>query len=150
MKWLQASLDMPEWKYDPKNSMAIDIIQPNGKSALEAYYVWNGQPVLMHCHRMTLMVQSERLDGAEGVRCIVLPTGDVNPDFYDPVFYFDKFQRIDDLERMIRDFCAHSIARRYGVDMQKYSLLQLKIVGDAMLRGYRMGREREERKERVY
>ena len=139
MKWFKKTLDIPEWEYDPANAMALDIIQPREGSA---YYVWNGQPVLMHCKQLTLMVQSDYLDGYDAVRCIVTPIGGDGPQFLSgyPHHYYEV-RCIDQLEKFVHEYAEGHLKHWHGVDMQRYSLLQLKFAGDAILRGYRVGRE---------
>ncbi len=142
MKWFKKSLDIPEWEYEAQNADALSVIQPWGKSILEAHYVWNGQPITMRCNRLALTVQNDYLDGYDAVRCIVTPVGGGGPQFLNghPHHYYEV-RRIDQLEKFVHEYATGYLKHWHGIDMQKYSLLQLKFAGDAMLRGYRVGME---------
>lgn len=142
MKWFKKSLDIPEWEYEAQNADALSVIQPWGKSILEAHYVWNGQPITMRCNQLALTVQNDYLDGYDAVRCIVTPVGGDGPQFLHgyPHHYYEV-RRIDQLERFVHEYAEEHLKHWHGIDMQKYSLLQLKFAGDAMLRGYRVGME---------
>ena len=142
MKWFKKSLDIPEWEYEAQNADALSIIQPWGKSILEAYYVWNGQPITMRCNRLALTVQNGYLNGYDAVRCIVTPIGGGGPQFlYGYAHHYYEVRHIDQLEKFVHEYAEGHLKHWHGVDMQKYSLLQLKFAGDAMLRGYRVGME---------
>lgn len=146
MKWFQRAPEMaiPEWEYESQNADALSIIQPWGKPTLEAYYVWNGQPIIMRCTQLTLTVQNDYLDGYDAVRCIVTPIGGDGPQFlHGYSYHYCQIRHIDQLEKFVHEYATGHLKHWHRVDMQKYSLLQLKFAGDAMLRGYRLAMERE-------
>lgn len=145
MRWFNKgkTLNTPIWEYEPQNAMSLDIVQPYGKSTMEAYYVWNGYPVAMRCEQLTLIVECTQLSGIESVRCTM-----IQPFMYDKVHFgmewpahYKKLRNVSALENFVRDCTSRSLAQWYGIDMRSYSLSHLKYAGNAMLRGYRIAIE---------